>query len=103
MSGSAGANLLPPAYNDNSLVRIPIRMSDVDETEIRPMKKRGLFGRKSSSAVDMKVVMMSQGDYLKYWAKGEDGNFLPTVQVPPEGRKEWFRKQMELNEQWQKK
>ena len=105
--GNAGANLLPPGYTDKSLVRIPIRMSDVDPNEMQPAKKKGGFFRKlsssgSSSAGEMKVVMMSRRDYLKYWAKGDDGKFLPSVEEPPEGRKEWYRQQLELNEEWKR-
>ena len=102
--GAAGANTLPPGYTDRSLVRIPIKMSDVDRNEIELVKKKGFFRRRPSrSDVEVKVVMMSRGEYLKYWAKGEDGNFLPTVVEPPEGRKEWIRQQLELNEEWTKK
>ena len=108
--GNAGANLLPPGYTDKSLVRIPIKTSDVEPSEVKPAAKKGGFFRKlsnvmgdnSGSASDMKMVMMSRGDYLKYWAKGDDGKFLPTVEEPPEGRKEWLRKQLELNEEWKK-
>ena len=104
--GSAGANLLPPAYTDKSLVRIPIKMSDVDPCDVKPVKKRGFFRRLSdgpNQGDEIKVVMMSRGDYLKYWAKGEDGRFLPSVEEPPEGRKEWVRKTLLLNLQWRKK
>lgn len=107
---SAGANLLPPGYTDKSLVRIPIKMSDVHGTEdtshgtdIKVEKKGGLFGRFSSKRReannDIKVVMMSRGDYLKYWAKDDKGNFLDSVVEPPEGRAEWLRQQLELNDQ----
>ena len=113
--GNAGANILPPAYTDKSLVRIPIKMSDIrgsdieQETEVKPEKKRGFFRKISSSMSDrkasdndFKVVMMSRGDYLKYWAKDEDGKFLPTVEEPPEGREEWVKHQLELSEEWKK-
>ncbi|KAK5110029.1 hypothetical protein LTR85_001796 [Meristemomyces frigidus] len=46
---------------------------------------------KDKSDGDFKIVMMSRDDCLAYWAKGEDGQFLPTVETPPEGRKEWMR------------
>ncbi|KAK4545525.1 hypothetical protein LTR36_002875 [Oleoguttula mirabilis] len=107
---AAGANLLPHGYTDNSLVRIPIKASDVDGgvLPIKPAERKGGIFRKLSSAFkdksdgDFKIVMMSRGDYLKYWAKGEDGHFLSSVETPPDGRKEWVRKQLELNEQWKR-
>lgn len=112
--GNAGANLLPHGYTDKSLVRIPIKMSDVEGEAAKgtdPIKqpKKGGFFRKLSGAMsdktggeEIKMVSMSRGDYLKYWAKGDDGNFLPDVVEPPEGRKEWFRKQVLLNEEMKK-
>jgi len=108
-STTAGANLLPPGYTDRSLVRIPIKLADVGgqdaiqgTAEIKAEKKRGFLSKlttKKDARDDMKVVMMSRGDYLKYWAKGPDGKYLDTVLEPPEGRQEWFRQQLVLNEE----
>lgn len=106
---AAGANLLPPGYTDKSAVRIPIKLSDIEGEPVKQEKKRGFF-RKMSNALsinaksgdDFKVVTMSRGDYLKYWAKGDDGQFLPNVEEPPEGRREWVRKQLELVAQVEK-
>lgn len=104
-----GANLLPPGYTDKSRVRIPIKRVDFEDvppdqgSDIKTEKKGGLFSKFSSKRKeandDIVVVMMSRGDYLKYWAKGADGKFLDSVIEPPEGRKEWMRKQLELNEE----
>ncbi|KAK5171915.1 uncharacterized protein LTR77_003552 [Saxophila tyrrhenica] len=94
-------NLLPPAFTDDSLVRIPIRMSDIYGTEVQvPKKKNGFFRRRSSVADEIKVVMMSRGEYLKYWVKGEDGKFAGLVVEPVEGRQMWFEKQLQLNQKW---
>lgn len=108
-AGQTGAKLLPPGFTDKSLVHIPVKLSDIEGSSEQPKKKTS-FLRKLSHAVAgnsdggeaIKVIMMSRGDYLKYWAKGEDGNFLPNVEEPPEGRQEWVRKQLELNEEWRK-
>ena len=110
--GSAGANFLPPGYTDQSAVRIPIKMSDIDGNEVQqqpPTKKQSFLRKLSTSGFidktkneDVKVVIMTRGDYLKYWAKGEDGKFLPGVVEPPEGRREWVRKQIEFGEEWEK-
>ena len=90
-TGSAVANLLPPGYTDRSLVRIPIKMSDVDPSEVKPAKKGGFLRKlsdglaaKSNPGDEIKVIMMSRGDYLKYWVKGEDGKFAPSVEEPPD-------------------
>lgn len=105
------ANHLPYGYTDQSRVIIPIKLSDVgggditsDTTaEVKSDKKKSrlfdkLSGKKQSNS-DFKMVIMSRGDYLKYWAKGEDGRFLDTVIEPPEGRQEWFRRQVELSDE----
>lgn len=103
-----GANLLPPGYTDKSRVTIPIRWSDVEDTPgsenpIKTEKKGGLLSKLTSkrrkSDADIVSVIMSRRDYLKYWAKGPDGKFLDSVVEPPEGRKEWVRLQLELNEE----
>jgi predicted RNA-binding protein YlxR (DUF448 family) len=108
-AGRAGANLLPPGYTDKSLVRIPIRMSDIEPNkEVQPEKKKKNVFKRFTHAMtpapdgdaEIKVVGMCRGDYLKYWAKGEDGKFLPTVVEPPEGRKAWVENQLKLNEEW---
>ena len=102
MGGGVGVNHLPPGYTDNSRVRIPIKMSDVDGVKPDPVKKSGFFRKLSTSkgsGDDFKMVTMSRGDYLKYWAKGEDGQFLPSVVEPEEGRQEWYRKQVEISDE----
>ena len=129
--GSAGANILPPGYTDKSLFRIPIRESDLEpegqEPEPEPessniyspeiqVTKKGVFGglfkgmkgkttssRQKRRESGFQMVMMSRKDYLSYWAKGEDGKFLPTVVEPPEGRRAWVKQQLELNEEWVRK
>ena len=99
--GASGANLLPPGFTDRSLVRIPIRMSDVYPNEIQqPAKKKSFFGKSSSAKEEIKVVMMSRGDYLRYWVKGNDGKFAASVIEPQEGRRAWYENQLAVNEEW---
>lgn len=108
---NAGANLLSPGYTDSSLVRIPIKigkyLAPQQDPVQKPEKKSALFSKLSSkksgkAADEIRVVGMSRGDYLKYWAKGADGEFLPSVVEPPEGRAEWLRKQMVFDEEVRK-
>lgn len=105
----AGGNTLPPGYTDRSLVRIPIKESSIEgEPTVKPEKKSSFLRRLSGIVQDktggeeITMVTMSRGDFLKYWAKGEDGQFLPNVVAPPEGRREWVRRQLELNEEWRR-
>jgi hypothetical protein len=125
---TVGANILPPGYTDKSLVRIPIRESDLGAEAQEPepetsdiyspeiqVTKKGVFGglfkgmkgkamssRQKQREGGFQMVMMSRGDYLKHWAKGDDGKFLPSVVEPPEGRRAWLKRQLELNKQWVK-
>jgi hypothetical protein len=115
-----GANTLPPGYTDNSLVHIPIRTGEYlpatasgaseppSETK-REKSGKGVWGKISKkvsggheSGKDddggLKVVAMSRGDYLKYWAKGEDGKFKAGVVEPEEGRAEWLARALERQE-----
>jgi len=118
----AVANTLPAGYTDNSLVHIPIKTAayltpstqthseNVENDVKRPPppkgsvlsrlsnKLQGGIASKSDDADEMKIVAMSRGDYLKYWAKGEDGNFKDGVVEPPEGRAEWLANALERQE-----
>ena len=116
-----GANVLPPGYTDNSLVHIPIKTGEYLQStpsaasehpgEIKREKSgKGVWEkiskRVSSGSHDggqkddggLKVVAMSRGDYLRYWAKGEDGNFRAGVIEPEEGRAEWLARALERQE-----
>jgi hypothetical protein len=116
-----GANTLPPGYTDNSLVYIPIKTAlylapattqpQEAENDVKrsPPRKGSALSRLSSKlssgiatktddADDMKIVAMSRGDYLKYWAKGENGEFKDGVVEPPGGRAEWLANALERQE-----
>lgn len=125
---SVGANTLPPGYTDSSLVHIPIRTHEYlpreSETttlatppppppsEIKREKTSGggVWGRMSKALSGghpshakkddggLKIISMSRGDYLKYWAKGEDGNFRAGVVEPEEGRAVWLARALERQE-----
>lgn len=118
-----GANTLPPGYTDTSLVHIPIKTAEYigpaanytqaqnlgNEVKREQPKKGSVFSRFSSkisggasgSGKDdggLKIVAMSRGEYLKYWAKGEDGRFRDGVVEPEEGRAEWLANALERQE-----
>jgi hypothetical protein len=113
-AGTVGANLLPPGYTDASLVRIPIKISqylasadnasattnskDGDGKKKSSFLKRAFNRRDSRDSGDLKIVEMSRGEYLKYWAKGSNGEFLDSVVEPPGGRGVWLKEQLEFNE-----
>lgn len=111
-----GANTLPPGYTDNSLVHIPIKTAeylapatstqhyDNDVVKREQPKKGSVFSRLSSKisgagsgkdADELKIVQMSRGEYLKYWAKGDDGKFRDDVVEPEEGRAVWLANALE--------
>ncbi|KAF2718350.1 hypothetical protein K431DRAFT_287739 [Polychaeton citri CBS 116435] len=129
-STDAGANHLPPGYTDSSLVRIPIKFSDIggplegssgganasadgpDPVQPPQHRRRSSLFRKlmgqdaggrsggKSDAGGMVVVKMSRGDYLKYWAKGEDGRFVESVVEPRQGRRQWVIDQIGKARDW---
>ena len=103
----------------NSLVHIPIKtalylppapQAEAVENDVKhPPHKGSAFSRfssklqngiatKTNDADEMKIVAMSRGDYLRYWAKGADGNFKDNVVEPPEGRAEWLANALERHE-----
>jgi hypothetical protein len=114
-SFQVGANTLPPGYTDTSLVHIPIKVIEYlgpnlsqdpgNDPVKREPRKGSVFSRLSSKLSGsghggkdtdgLRVVAMSRGDYLKYWAKGEDGKFLDSVVEPPGGRAEWLASALE--------
>lgn len=116
-SSMVGANSLPPGYTDSSLVHIPIKtaqylnVAKISESE-NPIKreqprKGSVFSKLTNKITrnkddkdtdEMKIVAMSRGDYLKYWAKGDDGKFRDDVVEPPEGRAEWLKMALERQE-----
>lgn len=115
-----GANTLPPGYTDTSLVHIPIKTAEYltttppsqhaeNEVKREQPKKGSVFSRLSSkisggasgSGKDdggLKIVAMSRGEYLKYWAKGEDGKFRDGVVEPEGGRAKWLANALERQE-----
>lgn len=115
-SSQVGANTLPPGYTDSSLVHIPIKTghylnpaSTLGNDVKREQPRKGSILSKLSNKLaghgssekdgdEMKIVAMSRGDYLKYWAKGEDGEFRDSVVEPPEGRAEWLQNALERQE-----
>lgn len=56
--------------------------------------------RKGPGFEGFKAVLMTRGDYLRYWNKNEDGEWDAAVTEPPEGRAEWLRKQLVWQEEW---
>lgn len=116
-SWNVGANSLPPGYTDTSLVHIPIKIAQylnaakISESK-NPIKREQprkgsvfskltnkITGNKDEKDADeMKIVAMSRGDYLKYWAKGDDGKYRDDVVEPPEGRAEWLRMALQRQE-----
>ena len=116
-AATAPTNTLPFKYTDSSIITIPINITELpldtlstdsivqDPSPKLPEKKGGFFRRLSTSHSekpkrDIKAVRMMRGEYLKFWAKDEKGQYRDNVVEPPGGRREWVRRQIELNEQW---
>jgi hypothetical protein len=74
--GAGPASLLPTRFTDESLITIPVqRPENIGKVAPTKAKKPLLsFGRKSKDDFLMKQV--SRGEYLKYYAKDENGNYI---------------------------
>ena len=114
-AGKGSSSTQGPVYVDDygDWVRVPINMTNLERKaennqqsneEIMPAGIKDKVLRRlsldKSRRDDIKEVVMSREDYLKYWAQDKTGQFLPTIQEPPNGRKIWIDRQMELNEEW---
>ncbi|KAH7054469.1 hypothetical protein B0J12DRAFT_454318 [Macrophomina phaseolina] len=99
-TGSGAPNLLPFRFTDDSIINVPVPAGYLeDETESSPSPTErksswiGKIGRKLGGKERQKFVnlKMTRGEYLKYWAKDENGNYIGTE---PEGagRQIWREK-----------
>lgn len=101
--GAGPANFAPVRFTDDSIITIAVLPpdgakeksleddSDEDYNPIKeePKKKFGFFRRKSSAYAkkkDQSFVMkkVTRGDYLKYYAKDDDGNYTGTMDPAPD-------------------
>lgn len=92
----------PGVLGPEGYVHIPIRVADyLNEPGYTPSFRQKLHN-KVVSGDDQKPrwVSMSPDDYIAYWAKDDHGNLLPNVRDPAQGRVEWLRHQIRLNDQW---
>ena len=92
----------PGVLGEDGYVHIPIRVADyLNEPSYNPSFRQKLRNKVASSE-DQKPrwVSMSRDDYITYWAKDDDGKLLPDVRDPDQGRVEWLRHQLRLNDHW---
>lgn len=92
----------PGVLGAEGYVHIPIRVADyLNDPGYHPSLGQKLRN-KALSSQDQKPqwVSMSRDDYIAYWAINEDGKLLPDVRDPVQGRVEWLRHQLRLNEHW---
>lgn len=72
------AHTTPSTTNDN-----PIKEPQQQRRPSSFMKKlKGGGGEKKAKKEDFKMVKMTRGEYLMYWAKDEEGRYIGTE---PEG------------------
>lgn len=92
----------PGVLGTDGFVHIPIRVADYLEDPNYNPSLRQKLRNKVASGDDLKPqwVSMSRDDYIAYWAKDDDGKLLPDVRDPDQGRVEWLRHQLRLNDHW---
>jgi hypothetical protein len=77
--GSAPANLLPVKFNDESLISVPVlRPEDVGKAEPQKTKKSFFSSRRKSSNTNFTIKQIPRGEYLKHYAKDDDGKYSGT-------------------------
>jgi hypothetical protein len=92
----------PGVLGADGYVHLPIRIADYhNEPNYNPSFRQRLRDKVASSD-DQRAqwVSMSRDNYIAYWAKDEDSNFLSDVREPAQGRVEWLRHQLRLNDHW---
>ncbi|KAL0262442.1 hypothetical protein SLS55_001410 [Diplodia seriata] len=100
-SGSGAPNLLPFRFTDESIINVPIPAEDLEDPESEshpPATERrsswmAKLGRKLGNKGKQPIlnVKMTRGEYLKYWAKDENGNYVGT-EPEGEGKRIWREK-----------
>lgn len=100
-TGGGTPNLLPFRFTDDSIINVPIPLEDLEDEpeEQAPGTERrsswmGRIGRKMAGKEKQKIrnVKMTRGEYLKYWAKDEHGNYVGTE--PEEMGKQIWREKL---------
>lgn len=74
---------LPVKFNDDSIIPVPVLMA---KSEAKGEEKQGFIGKMkgimSGSGKEkegkLRVVYMPRREYLKYFAKDDDGNYIGT-------------------------
>ncbi|KAL8649291.1 MAG: hypothetical protein Q9226_005638 [Calogaya cf. arnoldii] len=95
---SQAPQFLPQKFTDESVLVIPVPLSALEAEEAsapkgdnkEPQRRSSLFGKlkkggemKGGKKDGFKMVEMTRGEYLKYWAKDEEGRYIGTE---PEGQ-----------------
>lgn len=105
MSSTTPIHVPPPGILDlKGFVHLPIRIADyTSNPSYQPnlmQKLRDKTFRKADQEPQM--IAMTQEQYLQYWRKESSSveGFANDVTEPSEGRVEWLRHQVRVNEQW---
>lgn len=87
---------IPPQHVENDVKREQAKKGRVFSRLSSKISGGASGGGKDDGG--LKIVAMSRGEYLKFWAKGEDGKFRDGVVEPEEGRAEWLANALERQE-----
>lgn len=92
----ATPSLLPFRFTDESVIDVPIPARYLDEpgSESKPAPERRrsvvdkLLGKGKGKKEEIIVLKMTRGEYLKYWARDDNLNYIGT-EPEEEGRRSW--------------
>ncbi|KAI9753452.1 MAG: hypothetical protein M1835_000991 [Candelina submexicana] len=88
--GGEAVQHLPSKFTDDSIIHVPIPVDESSTSEIQQKERKqswvrkigdGIRGKKTGQG-KFRMVKMTRGEYLKYWAKDEEGRYIGTE---PEG------------------
>jgi hypothetical protein len=72
----AGINHLPVKFTDDSLLTIPVLPKGAEQVEND--KKKHFWSRRKSQNANFVMKEMTRGDYLKHYAKDDQGKYIGT-------------------------
>jgi hypothetical protein len=72
----AGVNHLPVKFTDDSILSIPVLPQGAGQ--VAADKKKRFWSRRKSENTNFVMKEMSRGDYLKHYAKDEQGKYIGT-------------------------
>jgi hypothetical protein len=78
--GGPTTHSTPMKFTDDDIISVPIRRPTLSSSPSDPARKKSIFKKLFSSSDDGDVIIkqMTRGEYLKHYAKDEEGMYIGT-------------------------